>query len=195
MDRPELESLKNLGLNQAELGKETEQLATEKLSEAKVFSRILKRAAQAMSTAGEKLKEHSEQIRETGKAESDNGREGYQQQKEALARLNKLIEALKMEAGAAMKPAPTQKGGGAPGEEGNPPEGDGIPSLVELKLLRSMQADVNERTAAFGRDHTDLMKLTEEERTQLQALRREQQEIGDLLEELMNADEPSGEMP
>ncbi|HEV3237649.1 MAG TPA: hypothetical protein VGZ25_11715 [Gemmataceae bacterium] len=194
-DRPELLSLFQLGKNQLELGTETEQLAMEKLSEAKVFSRILKKAAQAMASAGEKLKEHSKEINETGKADGNTGNEGYRLQNEALARLNKLLEALKMEAGAALKPAPSQKGGGDSGDGGNPPEGDGIPSLVELKLLRSMQADVNERTAAFGRDHTDLMKLTEEERSQLQALRREQQEIGDLLEELMNADEPSGDMP
>jgi hypothetical protein len=194
-DRPELLSLLQLGRNQSELGQETERLAVEKLSEAKVFSRILKKAAQAMISAGEKLKEHSKEINENGKAEGDTGKEGYRLQNEALARLNKLLEALKMEAGGSMKPAPSKKGQGDSGENSNPPEGDGIPSLVELKLLRSMQADVNERTGAFSRDHAGLKNLNDEEKSRLQALRREQQEIADLLEELMSADEPSEEMP
>jgi hypothetical protein len=114
-------------------------------------------------------------------------------QNEALARLNKLLEALKMEAGSAMKPARSKESDGQGGEPSSQPEGDGIPSIVELKLLRTMQADVNERTEAFGRGHSDLKDLTEPEKTRLQELRREQQEIADLLEELMNAMDSDGE--
>jgi hypothetical protein len=182
-----------LGRNQAELGQETAQVTEERLSEAKVFSRLLKKVAQTMNSAGEKLQEHSKEINETGKAEDEVGKEAYRLQNEALAQLNKLLEALKMEAGAAMKPARSKESDGQGGEPSSQPEGDGIPSIVELKVLRTMQADVNERTEAFGRDHSDLKDLTEPEKTRLQELRREQQEIADLLEELMNAMDSDGE--
>jgi len=148
-----------------------------------------------MNLAGEKLKEHSKEVNETAKAEDEIGVEAYRLQNEALARLNKLLEALKMDGSAAMKPA-RSKGNRAQGDEpSSQPEGDGIPSIVELKLLRTMQADVNERTEAFSRDHLDLKNLTEPEKTQLQELHREQQEIADLLEELTNSVDSNGEPP
>jgi hypothetical protein len=69
--------------------------------------------------------------------------------------------------------------------------GDGLPPVAQLKLLRALQLEVNQKTDAFQKQHPDLGKLNAKEKAELQAIRKDQQEIADLLEELTRpADEP-----
>ena len=56
--------------------------------------------------------------------------------------------------------------------------------MAQLKLLRSMQKEVNERTEAFKKAHPDLTKLGPKDKAELQEIRREQKEVADLLEQL-----------
>src|SRR5205807_4355843 len=103
--------------------------------------------------------------------------EGDSAQKRAQQQLQRLLEALKMEEGANMRPA----GGKIAGDERE--LGDNIPPLAQLKLLRAMQAEVNERTTDFAKKHPDERKLTDAEKKELQAIQREQREVAGLVEE------------
>ena len=83
---------------------------------------------------------------------------------------------------------------GAPGHASGPvmagrAPGDGIPPLAQLKLLRAMQAEVNEQTKDFAKKHPDPAKLTDAENKEIEGLRREQKSIADLIEEYTQKDE------
>jgi hypothetical protein len=82
-------------------------------------------------------------------------------------------------------------GGGGAGA-GN---GSEIPPLAQLKLLRQMQADVNKRTEDFRKAHPDPAKLNEKEKVELQDIRKSQQEVAELLEELIEPDDGGGDKP
>jgi hypothetical protein len=62
-------------------------------------------------------------------------------------------------------------------------------------MLRQMQAEVNKRTEDFRKDHPDPAKLDEKARAQLQGLRKAQQEVAELLEELIEPDDGGGDKP
>ena len=55
--------------------------------------------------------------------------------------------------------------------------------MAQLKLLRTMQAEVNERTKELSDKKADPARLTEEEKKELEALQGEQRVIADLIEE------------
>ena len=81
----------------------------------------------------------------------------------------------------------TAEGGGAPG-------GDGIPPLVQYKLLRAMQTEINKKTEDFARQHPDVKKLSDGEAAELKALQNEQKEIADLLDDIAQPP-PEGDKP
>ena len=60
-----------------------------------------------------------------------------------------------------------------------------MPPLAQLKVLRALQAELNQRTAEFAKDHPDPGKLTDEERDELKELEQAQREIAALFEEMV----------
>lgn len=181
---------------QRDLGKETAKLAENKLAQAQVFARMLRKAAEAMEQAGDRISQHSREAGAADKAETEAGAEAFKLQQEALRRLVEVLEALKPEPGAPLRPGQGGAGGeGGGGGGGGGGEGDGIPPLAQLKLLRAMQADVNRRTEAFTKKHPDPAKYADKEKAELETLRRDQQEIADLLEQLIDPKGPEGEKP
>ncbi len=58
-----------------------------------------------------------------------------------------------------------------------------MPPVAQLKLLRAMQKEVNDRTAAFQKDHPDPAKYGDKEKAELENIQREQQDVIDLVEE------------
>jgi hypothetical protein len=59
-----------------------------------------------------------------------------------------------------------------------------------------MQADVNKHTEDFRKAHPDPAKLDEKSKGELRKIRREQQEVAELLEELLEPpDEGGGDKP
>lgn len=200
--RGELSSLGGLAATEENLGKETRNLATEKLKGAKVFSRILQRAADAMDRASVRIKDVRANPRE-----NLTDAEGARLQREALRRLDQLLDSLKQEqakaggGGAGGGGGEGGGGGGGEGGGGGPGGGgaggapqDGIPQMAQLKALRALQQEVNERTETFGRDHPELNKLTPPELRELLDIRKDQQDVADLLDEVTApGDEPEGE--
>jgi hypothetical protein len=186
-------SLGQLSDNQKALGKEVAAVTEEKLAGAPVFARILERAAQEMEQASDRMRKHCQEVLNRGKAETPNGAEAARLQKEALRRLDQLLDALKEPPGRPMRPGGGDGGDGGGGE--SRPPSDGIPALAQLKLLRAMQAEVNQRTDAFKKDHPDPTKLTPEQQAELQAIERDQRDVANLLEELLGPANPEGGKP
>jgi DNA repair exonuclease SbcCD ATPase subunit len=184
-------SMLRLGDNQKDLGKETADLAKKDLSAAPIFARMLERSARAMKDAGERLEEigrHSPDLQALPDAEA------ARFQELALRRLNQVLDALK-ESQENPQPLSNGGGGGGGGEDGGgmgPQGDDSLPPLAQLKLLKTMQKEVNERTAAFKKKHPNLANLNAKEKTELQDIRREQKEVADLLDRLT---QPPGDDP
>ena len=85
-------------------------------------------------------------------------------------------------------------GGGGGGQQGGSKgEGDNIPPISQLKALKSVEQEIYDRTKDFNKKHPDATKLTAKEQEELKSLRREQQEIRDLFQEITTpADAPEG---
>ena len=92
-------------------------------------------------------------------------------------------------------------GTGEPGQGGKSPDNnrkpdeDAIPPLAQIKILRHMQADLNERTAAFAKRHPDPAKWTVAQKSAIDRLRRAQVELADLFVEVAPEAPPAGEKP
>ena len=188
-------SLGNLAESQKGLGDETETVAKKDLSSAPVFAKLLGRAARAMAEAGQR----AVAIRETPPAldaipDADLNR----LQAEALRRLDQLLSSLK---DAQDEPRPLSRAGDRGDDDGDGGGGggggdDSLPPLAQLKLLRAMQNEVNARTKAFLEAHPDPAKLGPKQQAEIQDIRREQKEVGDLLALLTRtADDEPDEKP
>jgi hypothetical protein len=191
-DRALLASLNDLAAAQEGLGKEAASLADGKLKGAVVFTRLLGRSADLMQEAADSMTERVEKARGDGgelnaKDEEVADRKTQELQREALRRLEQLIEALQPDKGVAQRPAKQPPAGG---NGGSGAEGDGIPQLAQLKALKALQQDVNRRTEAFARKNPGSEKLTKDQKKELEGLRRDQAEVAELLDELTA---PAGE--
>jgi hypothetical protein len=186
------------GMKEMGLAQEIAGLAEKKLDGAPVFARVLRKAADHMDEASAKLLEHRDAVNQDGKAETPAGAEATRLQKEALRRLEQLLDALK-EGENAPLPAMPRDGGGQQGGDGGGGGGggggEGIPPLAELKLLRQLQAEVNRRTEEFRERNPDPAKYDDKAKAELLEIRREQQEIVELFEEVLPPGEPEGDKP
>jgi hypothetical protein len=186
-------SLGDLGRAQKGLSEETAKLAKEKLEGTRVFARILGKAAQAMGDAHERI---AERYQAAGKDPHDTaGDERIAKlQKDAVRRLDQLLDAIRPEPGVPQRMAQAP---GKPGDKAGKgsPGGDMIPPQAQLKLLMQLQEEVAKRTEEFARQHPDPKKLTDDDRAALQALHRDQQEVAELLDEMAKPAEPEGDKP
>jgi hypothetical protein len=191
---------RNQGAEQG-LAKDLAALAEKKLEGAPVFARLLKRTSETMDQAAKKLKEHQGLVNaEHDKPETEAVANAARLQKEALDRLTGVLDTLKEEQNAPLAARNNDGGGGGGGDGGDgggagAGNGSEIPPLAQLKLLRQMQAEVNKRTDDFRKDHPDPTKLDEKAKADLQDIRRSQQEVAELLDELIEPDEGGGDKP
>jgi hypothetical protein len=190
-------SLGQLSRNQGRaegLAKDLSELAKKKLEGAPVFSRLLQKTADVMDEAGQRLLEHQKLLLKDGsKPDTEAIAEAERLQKDALARLESVLQTLKEEQNSPLAARDNQGGGG--GEGGGAGDGSEIPPLAQLKLLRQMQADVNKHTEEFRKAHPDPTKLDEKSKAELQKVRRDQQEIAELLDELLEPEPGGGDKP
>ena len=127
-------SLRDLALTQRTLSGETTRLA-EQVVQSRVFEMGLRGAATEMDYAARMLDRQ-----QTGSTTE-------RHQRNAMARLGDLIEALKKDAPSQDPPPDAPPPGQSPPEQAGE---DAIQRLAELKLLRSMQVEVNRQTAELG---------------------------------------------
>jgi hypothetical protein len=184
--RPLQNSLIDMAVAEADLGsKEVEPLLEKHFQNNKVIAHIIRQAAEAMAD----VRPAVGQMAEAGwrmPSWEDDRRNVQVPQLLALRRLTQLLDVLKEDDQDRRRAQGGQQGqGGQPGQggAGGGAPGDGVPPLAQLKLLRALQAEVNERTETFAKVHPDLTKRTPEEQTELDAIRRAQADLAALFDE------------
>jgi hypothetical protein len=190
-DRGLLRSLNDLSSTQKELSEETESVARGKLAGAPVFARILTRSAEAMQRAAEHVRNHFEQARDNPES-IDPDPEAPKQQAEAARRLQQLLDALQPEKGLGLR-GPPPSGDDQPGRGARRRPGDeSLSVLAQLKGVRLLQQELNEKTEAFARRYPDPAKLPPPALRELDGLHQEQRELVELFEELTKPGDTDG---
>jgi len=141
----------------------------EKLAGAPVFALTLKRASVGMETAAQRL--------QALKTDETTQRAATS----AAARFRQLLDALKAETD---KNGQKPKGGGDQGGGGGGGGGDGIPPAAQLKMLKSLQQELNERTEYFDELKRRGKELVPDQITELDRLHDDQGTLADLVRDL-----------
>ena len=206
-ERSLLASYADLEASERALAVEVRNLSEREFTDLPVFARMLKDAAAAMEKAADRAKDRREDADPTlpfdpvlEKVKDDGVRRPMQL---AQRRLEQLMDAVKPDdpkVDVAKKDGgPKKGGGGAGGGSGGGGGGDGdvVPPLAQLKALRALQAELNERTAEFAKAHPDPKKLEPDERDELKELEEAQREITELFEKMarMFQKQTDGEKP
>ena len=188
--RAQILSLTGFSRSQNGLAEETELVASRDLDGLPVFMKTIGMAGRSMRNAA-KLSERNSRTQTKGPPLSE---KVVPAQKEALQRLAQFQNALKEEIAQIAPPAkdnePEEKKGKNP-EEGqtNPPGGGAQdrkpPSIAQLKLLRNLQAELYGRTEQLSTRFPDTKKMPEEVRREMLLLQKDQREVGELLEILL----------
>jgi hypothetical protein len=171
-------SLRRLRDSQKGLGEETAEAAEKQLEGTPVFARTVKRAAEAMGGAAERA---GLMAGRQPAPEKLPDAELARLQEEARRRLAWVVEAVKEAENAPKRAARAEEGGGDEKKGRGRPD-EGISPVAQYKMLRDMQADVNKRTDAFRKKHPDATDLTRKEQAELDTIRRDQQDVRELLE-------------
>jgi hypothetical protein len=102
-------------------------------------------------------------------------------EKDIIASLQEMIEALK-------KAQQQNKGSGKPSESGPPPDQKLLDKIAELKMIRSLQKRVNDRTQFYGRLFPNEQALDTNLRQQLQGLAERQERIFEIMDRFAKGD-------
>ena len=174
-------SVGDLGQVQDGLKDEATELG-ERLGEgAPVFHLTLKKAAEAMDAAARRLRALKTD-EPTLRAE-----------KLAAARFQQLIDSLKPDKprnGGGQQPP----GGGPPGgQPGGNRGGDGIPAAAQIKMLKSLQQELNERTDFYDEMLRRQKELNPDQTAELDKLHVDQGALADLVRDLTRPKKDDGE--
>jgi hypothetical protein len=184
--RLQQKSLGDLAAAEAALANELDPLAKKQSETAKIIAHMLGEAADALGEVGPVVERMRDGPMDVDSWEADR-RTVRDPQQLALKRLAQVLDALKDDPrNASANAGGKSNPGGAGGTE------NAVPSLAQLKLLRALQAELNERTASFAKQHPDTSKLTAAERVELEAIRKEQAGLADLVDDI-DVGAPSGE--
>ena len=206
-DRPLLRSLNDLGESQTALAEEVAQFAAKNLAPLPVFDKLAGQASSAMRLAAKRVTARGEDVADLDPnaaydpvAEAVAAKRVNQPMALALRRLDQIVDALQPDPKDATKkpdekldkpPMPMPEGGDA---EPAKPKADTLPALAQLKALRAMQLEVNERTAAFAEANPDSTKLDPDALAELLELESAQREVAELFEtmaaQLRDAQQP-----
>ncbi|MFM1802352.1 MAG: hypothetical protein RJA81_1704, partial [Planctomycetota bacterium] len=172
--------VRNLGLVEDGLKQETVELAERMDDGVPVFSLILKKAAEKMDNAS------------TGLQRLETGEPTQQAEKSAAERLQQLIDSLQPDKPKDGQQQDQQQQQGQ-GQQGSQDEGDGIPTIAQLKMLKRLQSEINLRTEELDTRKQAGGKLSNEEETELDCLKTEQGRLADLLRDLSKPKRSDGE--
>jgi len=175
LTRAQAASLHDLAQQQKSLQEETTRLAGQ-LAGAAGFQLALSGAGSDMGRAAKLL------------AERQTGIPTQQAEQEALRRLDLILKALEPD-------APEPKGGnGGNGPGGNKGQCGGVQTMAELKLLRLLQQDVNDRTRQLHQALAAQEDFNEDQHRQFKALAEEQGRLAQLVLQMLRP-EPEPETP
>lgn len=165
-----LKSLRNLDGLQRNLELET-LAAAEQVQAVEVLSLALRGAARSMHLAAENL------------ADKDTGDHTVKWQNQAARRFEDLLKALKTadDDSEGQPPSP-------PGQEGKPqnagPPGERVALLSQLKIVRTLQADLISRFDHIREEQARSGERTDNQKRELAAIADEQSQLADLVREL-----------
>ena len=210
-DRPLIGSLADLEDRERALAEELHGFIEAKLDEAPVFQRLAERAAAGMDRAADLAGERRDDILTAdpdepfdAELEAASAARVRRPMATALQRLDQILSAVAPEPEKpkpADPPAPPPADPDADHPDTAPPEGDGEKSpdmakvLAQLKALRAVQAEVNERTAAFAEAHPGDKKLTDDDLYELQEIEQTQRDVAELFDQLAEAFRRESEIP
>jgi hypothetical protein len=166
LSKAQSQSVRDLARTQSDLGSETTQTA-EKIAEAEVFHLALQEAADDMATAATLL------------AKLDTGTETQQAASRALERLQQIIAALASDKDAAADKPDSDKPGGA--DAASDQQGEEIANLSEIKLLKMMQDQLNQRTRELDKSAGKQPTLTAAQQREYTELAKQQGRLAELL--------------
>jgi len=203
-ERDKVASLIALRDSEEALALELEGLIEKRFRQEKVIAKLLDHTTDAMKQAGRKIGDRVEDINNRPDEEPFDAsiedrfqKETLGWQQTALRRLDQFLEAIKPDkelAKSAREANNNKKPGDASASAGNR-ETDALPPLAELRALRMLQAEANERTEKFAKEHPDLGKLTDADKVELEALQKLQRDIAQLIQELTPSEPPKGDRP
>ncbi len=171
--------VRELGRVQLGLKDEVAEL-TDRLGEgAPVFGLTLKKAARSMEDAAQRL--------QALKTDDPTVRA----EKLAAGRFGQLIDSLKPDkAKGGQQPGGGEGGAGQGGPKGG---GDGIPASAQIKMLRSLQQEINERTDTFDELSRRQKELDPEQTAERDKLHEDQGALADLVRDLTRPKKDDGE--
>jgi hypothetical protein len=167
--------VRSLGQVQSGLREETSDLVR-KLDGAPVFSLTLKRAAENMDDAAKRLL--------AIKTDADTQAAA----RRAADRFKQILESLKPDTG-----KNGGQGGGGGGGGGGAGDGDGIPAAAQLKMLKGLQEEVNQKTEAIEEARRRTGGLTPEQVKALDRLAEEQGGLADIMRDMTRPRRADGE--
>lgn len=167
-DRDVLAEFGDLRDRERALAAEVRLLAAE-FKDYPVFARLLDDAAGGMDAAGARVERRTREIVEADPASTINP----QAEKAADARVRRPMDR-------AARRLDQVLGAVAEGPEEAAGDGAFVPPVAQAKALRALQAELNERTAAFDKEHPDRTALDEFAREELRELEDVQREIAAL---------------
>ncbi len=168
-------------------------LATE-FAEYPVFHRLLLDAAGALDLAGKRVQARKREIIDAdpdlafdANREKRADERVHRPMSLAVRRLEQVLAGLEDAPGkdtAKKADAKNTQPNAAPNPQSKPPGSDHeiVPPLAQLKALRALQAELNERTLAFNKAHPDRARLTEDEKTELKEIEDSQRELAVLFQ-------------
>ena len=179
-----LKSLRNLATTQRNLEAETLS-AAEQVQAVEILSLALCGAARSMKLAAQNLQER------------DTGEQTVTWQNQAARRFEDLLKAL--ESDNENEGQPQQQ----PGQQGQPseagPPGERVALLSQLKIVRTLQADLITRFENVRQEQAKTGELTDDQKKELAAVADEQSQLADLVRELTSffgdPEEPADESP
>lgn len=182
-------SLIDLAHAEKALAQEIDLAANEQLKRYKILHRLALEASKALNDLEQKI----EIVRENGLTmESlENDRLNIRRpQQIASHRLNQLLGVLQPSSDQSNGSRNTGSRPSRAASDNKPAtEGDTIPPEVQLKILRQLQAELKDRIDEFHKQHPDVAKWTDSERTGLESLRKVQMELVQLFGELTTEDQ------
>jgi hypothetical protein len=197
-DRDALTAYADLEDRERAIAGEVRGLGEKEFAPLPVLARLLTEAAGAAESAADKAKARREDadpaLAFDAELEAVNDKRVKRPIDLATRRLSQLLDALKPDDPKAKKDPPAK----APDPAAPPPaggDGDVVPPLAQLKVLRALQAELNGRTAEFATLHPDPDKLTEEERAELKELEDAQRDIAALFEKMAGLLRQQGGIP
>ena len=180
LTRAENAGLRGVGRAQGALKDEAKGL-TERLDEAPVFALNLKRAADRMDEAARRLLD----LKPDDLALSAGRQAGH--------RLQQLIDALKPDPSDGGPAGGQPPGGGGPPGGPPPPRGDGIAKAAQVKMLKLLQEEINERTEQIDTARVRNKGLTPTQEQELARLQDDQRGVADLARDLTRPKRADGE--